>query len=108
MLCIMKVLTIKSSGVLDVDMQNEVHYAFGMEHHTDYVFKPREDRQYSATIVIEDSAPVIEQVIAASVEFPAIDFVVDDLDMEQNSIERYLVKDGSVTEQKRSGWQWEA
>ena len=103
----MKVLTIKSSVILEFEKQKEVHFAFRMEHHTDYVFKPRGDQKYSATIVLEDSAPVIEKIIAASVDFPDIPFMIDDLNMEENTIERYHVKEGIVKEQLRSGWKWE-
>ena len=103
----MKVLTIKSAEALDEDMQTEVHHVFGMEHHTDYVFKPRGDQKYSATIVLDNTEPVIKQVISASSAFPDLAFVIDDLDMEANSIERYHVKDGFVKEQLRSGWKWE-
>lgn len=102
----MKVLTIKSSTILDLDMQTEVHHAFGMEHHTDYVFKPREAQKYSATIVLEDSGPVVDMIIAATEAFPDIAFVIDDLNMEMNHIERYHVKEGVVKEQLRSGWKW--
>lgn len=102
----MKVLTIKSSKILDLEKQTEVHHAFGMEHHTDYVFKPREDEKYSATIVIEDSGPVVDTFISVSESFPDIAFVIDDLDMEKNHIERYHVTGGVVKEQLRSGWRW--
>jgi len=103
----MKVLTIKSTGILELEKQTEVHFAFGMEQHTDYVFKPRGDQKYSATIVLEDSAPVIEKIISASVNIPDTSFVIDDLNMEENNIERYHVKEGVVKEQLRSGWKWE-
>jgi hypothetical protein len=103
----MRVLTIKSASVLDEEMQTEVHHVFGMEHHTDYVFKPRGDQKYSATIVLEDTEPVIKQMVSASTSFPDLSFVIDDLDMESNSIERYHVSDGNVKEQLRSGWKWE-
>ena len=103
----MKVLTIKSADALDRDLQTEIHHTFGMERHTDYVFKPRGDGPYSATIVLEDSGPVIGKIIAESTAFPGMAFVIDDLDMESNTIERYHVKDGNVKEQLRSGWNWE-
>ena len=103
----MKVLTVKSANVLDEEMQTEVHHVFGMEHHTDYVFKPRGDQKYSATIVLVDTGPVIKQVISASTSFPDLTFVIDDLDMEANSIQRYHFRDGNVKEQLRSGWKWE-
>ncbi len=102
----MKVLTIKSSSPLDADTQTEVHHAFGMEHHTDYVFKPRGDQKYSATIVLEKSGPVVDMIIEATSLFPDIGFVIDDLNMEENHIERYHVKEGVVKEQLRSGWKW--
>jgi len=104
----MKVLTIKSSGILEPETQTEIHYAFGMEQHTDYVFKPRNDQKYSATIVLEDSKPVVKRMISESMKFPELAFVIDDLDMEENTIERYHVKEGIVKERLRSGWKWEA
>lgn len=103
----MKVLTIKSSNAMDENLQTEIHHIFGMEHHTDYVFKPRGDQKYSATIVIENSTAVIQAVIKASKSFPDLTFVVDDLEMDANSIERYHIKNGNVKEQLRSGWNWE-
>ncbi len=103
----MKVLTIKSADILDGEMQTEVHHTFGMEHYTDYVFKPRGDSRYAATIVLEDTETVIRNVISSSESFPGVTFVIDDLDMENNSIERYHVKEGLVKEQLRSGWKWE-
>jgi len=103
----MKVLTIKSVEALDEELQTKVHHVFGMEHHTDYVFKPRGDQKYSATIVLDNTETVIKQVITASRAFPDLAFVIDDLDMEANSIQRYHVKDGFVKEQLRSDWKWE-
>jgi hypothetical protein len=98
----MRVLTIKSADTLDRDRQLEVHYVFGMEKHTDYVFKPRENDKYSATIVLEDTQPVVAKIILESKSFPDHAFVIDDLDMENNSIKRYHVKDGHVKEQLRT------
>jgi hypothetical protein len=103
----MKVLTIKSAAILDEDMQTEVHYTFGMEHYTDYVFKPRGGGKYTATIVLEKTEQVIGNIIEASRSFPDQGFVIDDLDMENNSIERYHVMDGMVRERLRSGWNWD-
>jgi hypothetical protein len=102
-----KVLTVKSVDVLDEEMQNEVHYSFGMEHYTDYVFKPRGAQRYSATIVLQDSKQVIENIRSASALFPGHEFVVDDLDMAQNCIDRYRLKEGEIAGHQRSGWAWE-
>lgn len=102
----MKVLTVKSSTILDLEKQTEVHHAFGMEHHTDYVFKPKEDEKYSATIVIVESGPVVDMIISATEGFPDIGFLIDVLDMEKNKIVRYHVKEGVVKEHLRSGWKW--
>ena len=102
----MKVLTIKSVEILEENIQTDVHHTFGMEHYTDYVFKPRGDKKYSATIVLEDSAKVISNVEAHSTSFPDNEFLIDDLDMEQNSIERYRVKNGTIIEKLQSGWDW--
>lgn len=103
----MKVLTIKSAEVLDEAMQTDVHHTFGMEHYTDYVFKPRGDRKYSATIVLEESSCVISNIESRSVSFPEHEFLIDDLDMEQNNIDRYRVKNGSIVERLQSGWEWD-
>jgi len=102
----MKVLTIKSVEVLAEAVQNEVHYTFGMEHYTDYVFKPRDDQKYSATIVLEQSEEVISNIESRSASFPDNEFLIDDLDMEQNTIERYQVKNGTITKKLQSGWDW--
>jgi len=103
----MKVLTIKSEEVLNEDMQTEVHHRLGMEHHTDYVFKPRGDKKYSATIVLEDSSRVIDGVVEASASMEGLTFVIDDLDMENNRIERIYVSGGKVGKKLRSGWKWD-
>ena len=103
----MKVLTVKSVDVLDETMQTEVHHTFGMEHYTDYVFKPRGDQKYSATIVLEKSDQVIKNIELRSVSFPDHEFIIDDLDMEQNSIERYRVKNGTIIGKIQSGWEWD-
>ena len=108
----MKVLTIKSAEVLDETLQMEVHYAFGMEHYTDYVFKPRGDREYSGTIVLDkstgvSSSYVINNVVSASASFPEHEFLIDDLDMEQNTIDRYRVKSGEILQKLQTGWEWD-
>ena len=68
------------------NMQTEVHHTFGMEHYTDYVFKPRGDQKYSATIVLEDSSDVIKNIVSRSVSFPDQEFMIDDLDMEKTAL----------------------
>lgn len=103
----MKVLTIKSAEKLDESVKTDIHYTFGMEHYTDYVFKPRGDQKYSATIVMEESSGVISNVISKSKHYPAHEFLIDDLDMEKNSVERYRVKDGKVIQKLQSGWDWD-
>ena len=102
----MKVLTIKSIDVLDEATQTNVHHTFGMEHYTDYVFKPRGDQKYSATIVLEESAEVISNIELRSASFPDYEFQIDDLNMEQNIIERYRVKSGNIIKKLQSGWEW--
>ncbi len=102
----MKVLTIKSSDMLEDALQTDVHYTFGMEHYTDYVFKPRGDQKYSATIVMEDTSVVITNVITKSKCYPTREFLIDDLDMERNTVERYRVKNGKVIGQLQRGWEW--
>ena len=102
----MKVLTIKSVDALDEAKQTDIHYTFGMEHYTDYVFKPRGDQKYSATIVLKSSDEVIKNIESRSVSFPDHEFLIDDLSMEQNTIERYRVKNGTIIEKLQSGWDW--
>jgi hypothetical protein len=102
----MKVITIKSAAILDEELQNEVHHTFGMEHYTDYVFTPRKASEYSATIVLEDSGHVIRNVTARCIDFPGHEFVIDDLDMEKNSVTRYRMRDGQVVETMHRGWDW--
>jgi hypothetical protein len=96
----MRAITIKSVEVLDEATQIEVHYSFGMEHHTDYVFLPKGEDVYSATIAISDSKPVIEKVREGSKSFPAYEFVLDDLDMDTNVATFYRFKNGEVVEKK--------
>jgi hypothetical protein len=103
----MKVVTVKSVNVLKEKLQMEVHYAFGMEHFTDYVFKPREGQKYSGTIVMEDTSPVIQTVIENSTQFPDQEFIVDNLDMEGNNVDRIRVKDGKIVKRLNRGWDWE-
>ena len=103
----MKVLTVKSVQALDEEQQLELHHSLGMEHYTDYVFKPRGDQKYSATIVLEDSGPVMEKIREKSSVFPDQEIVIDDLDMEQNTIQRIRLKNGTILEQLNSGWKWE-
>jgi hypothetical protein len=103
----MKVITVKSDVVLEEAVQIDVHHTLGMEHYTDYVFKPRGDRTYSATIVLEDSSAVIEKIESKSAFLPEYEFLIDELDMEQNTIERYRVKSGRIIDRLQSGWEWE-
>ena len=108
----MKVLTITSVEVMDESLQMDVHYAFGMEHYTDYVFKPKEDREYTGTIVLDkssvvNSADVVGNVVSASNSFPGHEFQIDDLDMEKNTIDRYRIKNGVILKKLQTAWEWE-
>lgn len=94
----MRAITIKSVEVLDEAQQIEVHYSFGMEHHTDYVFKPGGEEVYCATIAIEDSRQVIEGVKAGSSSFPNYEFMLDDLDTDTNIATTYRFKNGEILE----------
>ena len=94
----MNVLTIKSVDNLSAEMQNEVHHTFGMEHYTDYVFRAKGDQCYSATITMEDTSLVVENIQAHSVSFPDQEFIVDNLDMDNNITARYRIKNGKVLE----------
>lgn len=92
----MRAITIKSVEVLDEAQQIEVHYAFNMEHHTDYVFKPGEEDVYSATIAIGDSKQVVDSVKKGSGSFPDHEFVLEDLDVESNIATTYRFKNGEL------------
>jgi hypothetical protein len=96
----MRAITIKSVEVLDEALQIEVHFSFGMEQYTDYVFKPRGEELYSATIVMEESDHVIKQVQEATESFPGHEFILDDLDMDSNIGTTYRFKNGEVIEKK--------
>jgi len=96
----MRAITIKSIEVLNEAQQIEVHYAFGMEHHTDYVFKPGEQEVYSATIAIADSKQVIESVKKGSLAFPDYEFVLEDLDVETNIATTYSFGNGELLDKK--------
>jgi hypothetical protein len=96
----MRAITIKSIEVLDEAQQIEVHFSFGMEQHTDYVFKPKDEEVYSATIAIADSKPVIERIKGASGSFPDHEFELDDLDTDSNVATTYRFKNGELLEKK--------
>jgi len=102
----MKVLTIKSVEALEPDLQNEIHYSFGMEKHSDYVFKDRDRGPYSATISLPDTSSVIELIKKESARFEDYTFIIDDLDLEQNQIERITVRNGMITDHKKASWEW--
>jgi len=102
----MKVLTVKSVESISDDLQNEIHHTFGMEHHTDYVFKDKGGEIYSATISLEKTGHVIEEIIRQSKKFPEMIFIVDNLDSDNSIIERYRIKDGSKIEHLKSNLEW--
>jgi hypothetical protein len=93
----MRTITIESTGILSEELQTEVHHAFGMEHYTDYVFKPKGDKNYSATIVFEDSRKVIRNVEERSADFPDHQFEIEDLDMESGVMKIYTIQGGCIT-----------
>jgi len=94
----MRAITIKSLQALDEAQQIEVHYAFGMEHHTDYVFKPGGEEVYSVTIALEDARRVVESVTKGSCAFPEYEFVLEDLDVDTNVATTYRFKNGELLE----------
>ena len=98
----MRAITIKSVEALDEAQQIEVHYSFGMEHHTDYVFKPGKEKVYSATIAIEDSTRVVESVQKGSASFPDYEFVLEDLDVEANIATTYRFRGGEILDREVS------
>jgi len=103
----MRVFTIKSEEEIGQELRNEIHYSFGMEKHTDYVFKDREEGPYSATISLLDSAPVINLIIKESARFQEFHFVIDDLDLDQNSVEQYHIHAGEVKKKRKAIWEWD-
>lgn len=94
----MRAITIKSVEVLEEALQLEVHFSFGMEQYTDYVFKPRGGKIYSATIVMDSSDHVIAKVKEASKRFPGQEFILDDLDTESNTSTSYRFREGEILE----------
>ena len=103
----MKVFTIRSLENISDELKNEIHFSFGMERHTDYVFKDRAGSIYSATINIESTGPIIDEILRNSKDFRDYNFIVDDLDLESNKIERYIISNGEIKEQMNSSWEWE-
>jgi len=98
----MRAISVKSVDVLDEDLQLHVHHTFGMEQHTDYVFKTGGGEIYSATIVMESSNHVISQVKEATRSFPGHEFVIVDLDTDSNASTTYRLKEGEILEKKFS------
>ncbi|MCD4710351.1 MAG: hypothetical protein K8R52_05850 [Bacteroidales bacterium] len=96
----MRAITVKSVEVLEEELQLNVHHSFGMEQHSDYVFKPGGGKIYSATIVMEMSDHVISQVKEATSLFPDQEFILDDLDMDSNIATTYRLKGGEILEKK--------
>jgi len=96
----MRAISVKSAEVLDEELQLHVHHTFGMEQHSDYVFKPGGGKIYSATIVMYSSDQVIKQVTEASGQFPGREFVLVDLDTDTNVSATYRIKDGQILEKR--------
>jgi hypothetical protein len=92
----MRAITIKSVEPLEEEEQLDVHYTFGMEQYTDYVFKPGGGAIYSATIVMESSDRVLSQVCKATEKFPGHEFILEDLDMASNISTTYRLKEGEI------------
>ena len=92
----MRAITVKSVDLLGEEEQLDVHYSFGMEQYTDYVFKPGGGKIYSATIVMATSDHVIGRVKEATRLFPDKEFILDDLDLESNISTAYRFKDGEM------------
>jgi len=90
----MHILTIRTVEELSKDMQLEIHYAFGMEHHSDYIFQDKKSSIYSATINLQSTSQVIAEIIRNSVKFPGITFMVDDLNIDSNKIIKYKICKG--------------
>ena len=92
----MRAITVESADPLEEEMQLDVHYTFGMEQYTDYVFKPGGGSIYSATIVMDTSDQVIDRVKEATRRFPEHEFIIDDLDMDTNVVTSYRFRDGEM------------
>lgn len=98
----MKAITIQSNEVIDEALQTEVHHTFGMEHYTDYVFKPRGDRKYSATLVMKDSKELLHNVEEGSKTFPDQVFIVEVLDTDSNVVKKYIIQEGTLLKMTNS------
>lgn len=98
----MRAISVKSVEVLDEEFQLHVHHTFGMEQHSDYVFKTGGGKIYSATIVMESSDKVISQVKEATNSFPDHEFILVDLDTDSNASTTYRFKEGEVLEKNFS------
>ena len=96
----MRAISVKSAEVLEEELQLHVHHTFGMEQHSDYVFKPGGGKIYSATIVMDSSDHVIAHVTDASTQFPGKEFILVDLDTDSNVSNTYRIKDGEILEKK--------
>jgi hypothetical protein len=96
----MRAISVKSAEVLEEELQLHVHHTFGMEQHSDYVFKPGGGKIYSATIVMDSSDHVITHVTEASAQFPGREFILVDLDTDSNVSNIYRIKDGEILEKK--------
>lgn len=98
----MRAISVKSVEVLEEELQLHVHHSFGMEQHSDYVFKPGGGKIYSATIVMYSSEKVIAQVTEASAQFPGREFILVDLDTDTNASISYRIKGGEILEKNFS------
>jgi hypothetical protein len=92
----MKVLTIRSVEEIDPQLKLDVHYAFGMERHTDHIFKDVDGSEYSSTINVESTTDIINTIKERSVNFPQISFIIEDLDLESNNLKRYRLNNGDM------------
>lgn len=102
----MKVLTVKTIETLDKENQLDIHYILKMEHYADYVFQDKNSAQYTATISMDDTAPVIEAIIKLTIQLPEYNFVIDNLDMQDDMVERLRVRNGEILEKKTGNMGW--
>jgi len=103
----MRVLTLRSTTELPFELQSNIHYTFRMEHHTDVILKDRGASIYSSTISMDDPGKVIETIVKHSVKFPDISFLLDDLHLEEGTIRRLTVQNGSITGEKSGELSWD-
>ncbi|HKK63679.1 MAG TPA: hypothetical protein VJ951_14035 [Bacteroidales bacterium] len=104
----MQVLTVKNLEEINPDIQRDIHYTLRMEHHTDYVFKDKNSKQYASTITMPDTSGAIKTIIEKSTKIPEYTLILENLDTGSRVIERLTVKNGEVIKKQRGEWEWDS